>query len=97
MTQKELIILINRKIKEAKELSKQNHGHNTDSWNTYYSGLAQGLEDAKSIIGMLGKQNKIRNKIIKQEEKDQECKKCGRVFGSVRCFDVDCPNNTPIN
>ena len=30
-----------------------------------------------------------------QEEKEQECKKCGRVFGSVWCFDVDCPNNTP--
>ena len=29
-----------------------------------------------------------------QEDKEQECKKCGRVFGSVRCFDVDCPNNT---
>lgn len=27
--------------------------------------------------------------------KEQACKKCGRVFGSVRCFDVDCPNNTP--
>ena len=25
----------------------------------------------------------------------QECKKCGRVFGSVKCFDIDCPNNTP--
>ena len=30
-----------------------------------------------------------------QEDKEQECKKCGRVFGSVKCFDVDCPNNTP--
>jgi hypothetical protein len=60
MTQKEIILLLNRKIKEAKELSNQNHGHNTDSWNTYYSGLAQGLEDAKGIIGMLGKSNKIR-------------------------------------
>lgn len=28
------------------------------------------------------------------ENKEQECKKCGRVFGSVKCFDVDCPNNT---
>lgn len=27
--------------------------------------------------------------------KQSECKKCGRVFGSVKCFDVDCPNNTP--
>lgn len=32
-----------------------------------------------------------------QEDKEQECKKCGRVFGSVRCFDLDCPNNTPKN
>lgn len=30
-----------------------------------------------------------------QKNKEQECKKCGRVFGSVKCFDVDCPNNTP--
>ena len=60
MTQEEITILINRKIKEAKEKSNQNYGINTDSWNTYYSGLAQGLEDAKSIIGMLGKPNKIR-------------------------------------
>lgn len=30
-----------------------------------------------------------------QEDKKQECKKCGRVFGSVKCFDIDCPNNTP--
>lgn len=30
------------------------------------------------------------------EDKKQECKKygCGRVFGSINCFDIDCPNNT---
>jgi hypothetical protein len=60
MTQEEIIILINRKIKEAKKMSNQNHGINTDSWNAYYSGLAQGLENAKSIISMLGKSNKIK-------------------------------------
>lgn len=27
--------------------------------------------------------------------KEQACKKCGRVFGSVKCFDVDCPYNSP--
>lgn len=59
MTQEEIIKLLNRKINEAKELSNRDYGHNTDSWHTYYSGLAQGLKDAKSIIGMLGKQNKI--------------------------------------
>ena len=32
---------------------------------------------------------------MKQEDKEQKCKKCGRVFGSVKCFDVDCPHNTP--
>ena len=27
--------------------------------------------------------------------KTRDCKKCGLVFGSVRCFDKDCPHNTP--
>lgn len=58
MTQKEIIKLLNRKIKEAIEISEQDHGaHNNEAWNNYYSGVARGLEDAKSIIGMLDKQN----------------------------------------
>lgn len=57
MTQEEIIKLLNRKIKEAKEISNQNHGHNTEAWSSYYCGIARGLEDAKSIIGMLNKQN----------------------------------------
>ena len=60
MTKEEIIILINRKIKEAKETSEQNHGHNTEAWSSYYSGMARGLEDSKGIICMLGKPNKIR-------------------------------------
>ena len=60
MTKDEILTLLNIKIKEAKDISNQNHGHNTDSWHTYYCGLAQGLEDAKSIFGMLDKPNKIR-------------------------------------
>ena len=60
MTQEEIIILINRKIKEAKEMSEQNHGHNTEAWSSYYSGMAEGLEEAKGIICMLGKPNKVR-------------------------------------
>lgn len=27
--------------------------------------------------------------------KTRDCKKCGLVFGSVRCFGIDCPHNTP--
>lgn len=58
MTQKEIIKLLNRKIKEAIETSRQDHGvHNNEAWNHYYSGVAQGLQDAKSVIGMLDKQN----------------------------------------
>lgn len=60
MTREEVITLINRKIKEAIETSNQNHGHNTDVWSSYYSGMAKGLEEAKSIICMLDKPNKIR-------------------------------------
>lgn len=26
-----------------------------------------------------------------------DCKKCGLHFGSIQCFDKDCPNNTPKN
>ena len=69
MTQKEIMILINRKIKEAKAMSNQNHGHNTEAWSSYYSGIASGLEDAKSILGMLGKPN---NKVIKVTKKNEE-------------------------
>ena len=57
MTQEEIIKLLNRKIKEAVEISERDRGHNTEAWHDYYSGVAQGLKDAKSIIGMLGKQN----------------------------------------
>ena len=57
MTQEEIIKLLNRKIKEAIEVSEQDRGHNNAAWSSYYCGIAQGLNDAKSIIGMLDKQN----------------------------------------
>ena len=57
MTQKEIITLLNRKIKEAIETSEGDYGHNTEAWSSYYSGVAEGLKEAKSIIGMLNKPN----------------------------------------
>ena len=57
MTQKEIIKLLSRKIKKAIEVSEHDFGHNTEAWSSYYSGVAQGLKDAKSIIGMLDKPN----------------------------------------
>ena len=69
MTQAEIIKLLNRKIKEAIEISERDYGHNTEAWSNYYSGVAQGLKDAKSIIGMLGKPN---NKVRKKNEETDE-------------------------
>ncbi len=58
MTQEQIMELLNRKMKEAIETSEQDHGaHNNEAWSHYYNGVAQGLKDAKSIIGMLNKQN----------------------------------------
>lgn len=57
MTKEQIIELLNRKIKEAIKTSEQDHGHNTVWWCDYYSGVAEGLKEAKSIIGMLDKQN----------------------------------------
>ena len=58
MTQEQIMELLNRKIKEAIETSKQDHGaHNNEAWSHYYNGVAEGLKEAKSVIGMLNKQN----------------------------------------
>lgn len=37
----------------------------------------------------------IKGKVDDGSNKQSECEQCGRVFGSVKCFDVDCPSNTP--
>lgn len=58
MTKERIIELLNKKIKEAKELSNQNHGINTDTWSNYYCGRAKGFEEAKSLVGMLNTKNK---------------------------------------
>jgi hypothetical protein len=58
MTQEQIMELLNRKIKEAIKTSEQDHGaHNSEAWSHYYNGVAEGLKDAKSIIGMLNKQH----------------------------------------
>lgn len=60
-------------------------------WNSARCEIAYRFKD---ITGEIYK-NDIRGKANDDENKQSECKKCGRVFGSVKCFDVDCPNNTP--
>ena len=70
MTKNEILELLNVKIKEAKEISNQNYGHNTDAWSCYYSGIARGLEDAKSIFGMLDKPNNHKTKKTEETEEN---------------------------
>ena len=58
MSKEEIVKLLNRKIKAAIKISEHDFGaHNNEAWSHYYSGVAQGLKDAKSIIGMLDKPN----------------------------------------
>ena len=60
MTKEEIMIMLDRKIKDAIETAHQDHGrHNAESWSSYYNGVAAGLRQAKEIVGMLNKNNKI--------------------------------------
>lgn len=61
MTIEEISSLIKRKQEDAKRQSEVNHGCNTESWSSYYYGIAQGLRIAEEIIGMLDKPNRISN------------------------------------
>ena len=70
MTKNEILALLNVKFKEAKEISTQNHGPIPDAWSSYYSGIARGLEDAKSIFGMLDKPNNHKTKKTEETEEN---------------------------
>lgn len=61
MTIEEIKTLLKRKQIEAIRQSEVNHGCNTESWSSYYNGIAQGLRIAEEIIGMLDKPNIISN------------------------------------
>ena len=79
-------------------------GYLTDSeiismrWNSDCCEIAYRL---KNIDGEFYKsdiyKSDITGKVNDEENKMNDCKKCGRHFGSVHCFDIDCPNNTPKN
>ena len=60
-------------------------------WNSARCEVAYRFKD---ITGEFYK-NDIKGKVNDNSNKQSECEQCGRVFGSVKCFDVDCPNNTP--
>lgn len=63
MTIEEIKTLLKRKQIEAIKESETIHGCNTETWSSYYNGIAQGLRIAEEIIGMLNKPNKISRKV----------------------------------
>ena len=61
MTKEEIMLMLDRKIKDAIETAEMDSCKDNDAWNHYYYGVAEGLRRAKEIFGMLGKKNKISN------------------------------------
>ena len=64
MTKKEILNLINRKIKYHLDLSDyfdKKNDHNSEVQSNYEYGMAIAFQEARSIIGMLDKPNKISN------------------------------------
>lgn len=59
MTKDEIMTLLDRKIKDAIETAEIDSCKHNDAWNHYYYGVAEGFRQAKGIIGMLDKTNKI--------------------------------------
>ena len=59
MMKEDVILLLNRKIKDAIETAELDACKNNDAWTHYYYSVAEGLRQAKEIVGMLDKKNKI--------------------------------------
>ena len=45
--------------KDAIKIAEMDSCKHNDAWNHYYYGVAEGLRQAKEIVGMLDKNNKI--------------------------------------
>ena len=64
--------------------------------NIYYQVQGTDIMFTKKVIANELKPYKGKNTNMNDDTNEQsECEQCGRVFGSVKCFDVDCPHNTP--
>ena len=59
MTREEIMVLLDRKIKDAIETAEMDSCKHNDAWIHHYYGVAEGLRQAKEIFGMLNKNNKI--------------------------------------
>lgn len=64
MTKEEIVALLKRKKEDSlalAEWSMKKKDHNSQTWNDYYEGQANGIDIALSIIGMLEKKNNTLN------------------------------------
>lgn len=59
MTKNEIMKLLDRKIKDAIETAEIDSCKHNDAWIHHYYGVAEGFRKAKSIVGMIDKDNKI--------------------------------------
>jgi len=64
MTKEEIVALLKRKKEDSlalAEWSMKKKDNNSQTWNDYYEGQANGIDIALSIIGMLEKKNNTLN------------------------------------
>ena len=64
MTNEEIVALLKRKKEDSlalAEWSMKKKDNNSQTWNDYYEGQANGIDIALSIIGMLEKKNNTLN------------------------------------
>ncbi len=64
MTKEEIVALLKRKKEDSlaiAEWSMKKQDNNSQTWNDYYEGQANGIDIALSIIGMLEKKNNTLN------------------------------------
>ena len=59
MTKDEIMILLDRKTKNAIVTAELDICKHNDAWTHYYYGVVEGLRQAREIVGMLDKGNKI--------------------------------------
>ena len=60
MTKEEAVDLLKRKKEDCLALADwgmKKHDHNSQTWNDYYEGMARGIDEALSVLGMLYKPN----------------------------------------
>lgn len=90
LTEKQGITESKMSLEEELFKDKYKQYINKDVVNLVIEDLYCQFEEQKKEYNKVSKRFFDKSKNI-LEKYELICKKCGRVFGSVRCFDVDCP------